>query len=213
MFKQKSSRTKNLIIFGVFDYLKSHKWHFLICFAVCGLFLVLGFVVGASRASEFSLADLPDGTLVAFITKKTSCVALFFSRLFSFLWLVLIVWILNSKTILSWIGFVVIAYQSFLNAINSAILIAVYGFSGMLGVLICFLPLKILILIAVIVWQVNCFCGCKNQKRTGESVLTMIFLKQSLKVLILVIIIGFLACFLESLLLHYLTNIVFVGVT
>ncbi len=205
-------RAKNLILFWIKENLVLNKWLYIILFAVCLISLIVGFVVGFGRAGDFSIYDLPDTTLVGFITKKTSSATLFFSRFFAFLSLMLLIYVFSSKVFLVWINFLIIVYQSFLLAINTAILISVYKLGGVISVLLVYFPLKFFLLVLLIVWTVVCFRFLISQKKCGISVFSSVFLKQNKTILILTIVLAFVVCVLEAILLPYVTSAVFIGI-
>ena len=210
MLKQKN-RAKNIISFWITENLNANKWLYFVLCLICVLFLVLGFVVGFGKAGDFSLSDLPDGTLFGFLSKNISGATLFFSRFFAFLGLLVFVLLVCSKKFLAWICFAVVAYQSFLLAINASILISIYKLGGVISVLLVYFPLRLLMLAVMIVFSAVCFRCCLCQKSLGISVFSAEFFKKTKIMLILCLCLGFCSCFFEAILLPCVSNALLVS--
>lgn len=207
----KISRQSIQIKFLIIDHLKRNKWLYVLMIALIVLGIVLGFVVGFNRAENFALSDLPDAVLVRFINKDISGVSLFFSRLFSFLCLAILVLCSNCKRFVCFVGFLVFFYQSFLLGINCSILISLYNVGGIVNVVVLIFPIHFLVLLALMVWGVVCLKACLNEKNCGYGVFSLNFLKD-IRFLIVVLICFAVVCFfLECLVLPHLLTPLFIG--
>ena len=191
MFKNKNFRRNGFIKYSISDHFCQYKWLYLLFVLICLTGLILGFVLGFNKSENFSLNDLPDTVLVSFLNKSISPASMFFSRIFAFLGIFLLIWCLNLKGYLSWISFLIFLYQSFLIGINCALLISIYKFLGVVNVVLIFLPVHLVCLSLLIVWGVVCFYQCQKQKINGYSVFSACFLKDKLLILLII----FLSCF------------------
>ncbi len=203
---------KGIIKYSIGDHFSQYKWEYLILIAIIMTGLIVGFVVGFNRADNFSLSDLPDNVLALYINKKTSGLSVFFSRLFGFLGLCLLIICVNAKGYLCWISFFVFLYRSFLIGINCAILISLYKFGGVVNVILLYFPVHLLALFLLLMLGAVCLFWCFNQKNTGYSVLSGHFIKENKSLLFLVGVFASALYILECVIMPHITSALFIGV-
>ncbi len=195
------------------EHFAKYKWFYIILLSVCLVGLVAGFITGFRSAEDLALADVPDVTLVAFIKKDITNLSVFFSRIFAFLGLIILIWASNCKKWLLFVTFVVLLYRSFLIGINCAMLIVIYQMGGIINVILIFFPFHLLALFALLCWCVVCVYGNLVQRSSGFSPLSGEFLRNNKMCLLTAFLIAFVAYFMEALLIPYLTAAIFVGVS
>lgn len=207
------SRSFGWIRISIGEHFAKYKWFYVILLSVCLVGLVAGFITGFRSAEDLTLVDLPDVTLVAFIKKDIANLSVFFSRIFAFLGLLILIWVSNCKKWLAFITFVVLLYRSFLVGVNCAMLIVLYQMGGIINVILIFFPFHLLALFALVCWSVVCLYGNLAQRSCGYSPLCGEFLKNNKMCLLTAFLIAFIAFFMEALLIPYLTAAVFVGIS
>ena len=214
MFKKSVSlRRKSFFKYFVTDHISQYKWSYLLFGIIAVLGLIIGFVVGFNRADNFALKDLPDGVLVHFLNNKASAASVFFSRFFGFLGLCLLILCVNAKGFLCWISFFIFLYRSFLLGINSAILISLYKFGGVVNVVLIYFPVHLGALFLLLSLCVVCFVCCLRQKNTGYSVFSGYFFREHKMLMFLVICVAFVCFLVESIVLPHITSALFIGVS
>ena len=213
MFKGKNfSRNGTIFKFAVSEHFSKYKWMYLILGAVCLTGLITGFIVGFTRADNISLDTLPDSILVAFINKETTTSSIFFSRIFAFIGLLLLVWVTNCKPCLCFITFIILLYRAFLIGVNCSILIILYQVGGVINVILIFLPVHLIALFALLVWCCVCFYTNLVNKKMGYNILNLNFIACNKGCFFCTIILAIIAYVFEAILLPYLTSAVFIGV-
>ena len=211
--RYKTSRQTIAFKYSLVEHFSEYKWFYFLFALVLLIGLIVGFVVGFNRADNFALKDLPDGVLACFVSKKMSGMAVFFSRLFAFLGLCLLILCLNSKGYLCWISFFIILYRAFLIGINSAILISLFKFGGVVNVVLLYFPVHLIITCLLVCFAVVCFVCCINQKNSGVTVFSGCFFQRH-RLLILFVFLCAAICFLlEAIIMPHLTSALFVGVS
>ena len=204
---------RNIYIkYSISDHFKKYKWSYLLLFICLILGLILGFVVGFKKADNFSLSDLPDGTLVDFINKKISPASLFFSRICSFLGLIFLFWCINCKRFLSFITFIIIFYRAFLIGINCSILMFIYKFGGAINVFLVVFAISLIALVLLLCFGAVCTCFAFNEKKIGYNTFSGYFFRETKFVLLIVIVGAILCYFFESLLLPHISSAIFIGI-
>ena len=212
MFKKNSLRQKSFLKYSLLDHFLEYKWSYIIFGIIVLLGLLLGFFIGFNRAENFSLNDLPDMVLAQYISKKASIAAVFFSRLFGFLGLCLLLICLNSKGFLCPLSFFVLLYRSFLVGINSAILISLYKFGGVVNVVLIYLPVHLTSLILLMILGAICFWICVNSKKMCCSVFSFQFLKGYKNLFLILFLLAFVCFLLEAIVMPHITATLFLGV-
>ncbi len=205
MFKKLTKRRCGTFKYAIASHFFDYKWGYITFFAIIILGLVLGFVIGFNKAENFSISDMPDATFVSFISKKIGAPALFFSRFFGFLGLVLLIFCLCFKPILSFVNFFIVLYHSFLVGINSSILISLFKIGGVVDVVFLYLPINIVCLVLIsVVASVSLLCSIR-QKQMGYGVFSVQFFAENKGALLFVMCAALLCFLLEAILMPHIT--------
>ncbi len=213
MYKgRKFSRQSAMFKISICEHFAKYKWFYLILGSVCLAGLIIGFFVGFNRAENLKLDDLPDSVLLSYINKEIANTSVFFSRVFSFLGILILVWVTNCKPFLCFITFITILYRAFLIGINCSILIILYQVGGVINVVLIFLPVHLIVLFALLVWSSICLYSNFANKNLGYNILSVDFIRCKKTTFLIVVIIAVCAYALETILLPYLTSAVFIGV-
>lgn len=203
--------------FVVFDNVKQHfisyKWQYIFLLLLAILGLVFGFVSAASRMENISLSDLPDTTIVSFINKTISPFSFFFSRFFGVLGLIVLIYACGVASFLCFIPVLVVVYNSILLAINCSILINLYKLGGIIDVVFVFFPIHFVLLCVFIVWAAVCIKQSFECKKTGVGVFSSVFLSQHRACIMCCFALSILAIILETIVMHCVSSVIFIGVS
>lgn len=198
---------------SISEHFAKYKWMYVILGAVCLTGLIAGFIIGFNRAENIELEDLPDTILLSFINKEIPNSSIFFARFFSFLGLLILIWVSNCKPFLCFITFIVLLYRSFLIGLNCSILIILYQIGGVINVFLIFLPVHLLALFALLMWCCICFYTNLANKNLGYNILSLDFIGGKKFNILIVVLIAICAYSFETILIPYLTSAVFIGVS
>ncbi len=205
MFKRLTKRNNNTFKYLIVDHFLDYKWGYIIFLIIILTGLIFGFILGFNRADNFSITDMPDTIFVKFISKKIGVFALFFSRLFGFLGLVLLILSLCFKPFLCWINFFIVLYHSFLVGINSAILISLFKIGGIVNVIFLYLPINVVCLVLIAVVASIGFLSSIRQKQTGYGVFSAQFFMENKMALLICFMLAFFCFLIEAIIMPHIT--------
>lgn len=195
------------------EHFSCHKWIYFILIVAAILGLLIGFVSASARMDDVALKDLPDVVLLKFVNKTISPLSFFFSRLFSFLGLFLLIYACGSVRFLCFVPFLLITYRAVFLAVNCSILVHLYKLGGILDVVLIFFPIHFLLLLTLLVWSCVCIRQSFVCKHTGVSVFSNRFLCEHKTCILFCLFVSFCLILIESLLLSSFSTIIFVGVS
>ncbi|MDD4211417.1 MAG: hypothetical protein PHC46_03390 [Clostridia bacterium] len=162
----------NRKVYFIKQIIKQHLLTYKVFYIIGSIFFVLGFATGIFSAIKYAnlveLVDISDNVLISFLCKEASIFGLFFSRLVAYLFLSLIIIIINSMVFLMPISYIILIYKSFLSALTISFLIILYGFSGVLLTIFVLVPSMILFFIGLITLISVCAKRCLMCKKYGS---------------------------------------------
>ena len=191
--------------FTLKDGIKASKFR---CLCV-SFFVLLGLLTGIFLAiksnslgkleflCEFALGSFEDGTI--------GSVGVFFTRLFSLIFVLLILTLCAKFKFLCILGYALISYRAYLFGINFVMLLLLYGLSGIFIAIFVVLPCQLLSLLAFSIYYI---LSCKNYR---EIKLCGAPKNQTLGILLAFLLVLFLINLLEVvLLLIFRANLILV---
>ena len=159
----------SLLSFSIKDnFYERKKWYLLFCVVVI-VGLIFGMLIGIKTAGDASLDKLPDNIIADFLRGNCGLVSVVFARIFTILGLVVAILFCNINRFLSFLAFAILLHQSFCISITSAFLISLFGFGGVLNVIVVILPTKLLFLLGLILLSViSCEHTWRNYRSGGS---------------------------------------------
>lgn len=176
--------------------ISTYKHNKLIIFI--GLFCVLvGLLTGIFVAfkSGITTSTLGDYNLQIYSCQEYADIHSLLSRIFSYLCVLLILTVCSLTVFLTPIGFLTIAYRSYLIGFNCSLMIILFGVSGAINSLIIILPFQLASMLVFLVYFVLRLNISVQKRKIGSSDLN------ASKVFILTLIILILLAIVETLLL------------
>ncbi len=128
------------------DHLNSSKGCFVIAGISCIIGIVIGIILAFGTRSYFNLLTNNNQTIIKYIAGSASLTELFWSRLFSTMLAIIILFICSLHYYSSFLGYCYLTYQSALLAIISKTIISFYGFSGVINFIFLLLPTNLVLL-------------------------------------------------------------------
>lgn len=146
-------------------YFRENKSYY-IAFFMCLIFgIIVGMFVVFSSDTYLDLATSSDKVLFSIINGSSGVGELFWSQLLSFIFPMLIIFLLNLNFYLGLISYIVIAYQSMLFVMSMSSVISIYGISGILNAIFVMLPINLIYLCILIFFGVTCSRRSKEADR------------------------------------------------
>lgn len=182
-------------------YFNEYKFTVLICF----IFLIIGASFGIFTAVKYSgeieLDNLADSNLVDFLKGDRGTMGLFFPYLFSFLFYCSVIIFINFKPFLSVITFLLLIIRSYLVAFDVTVIIILYGFTGILNVVLIILPCELMLLMILTIIAAVAIKRNINQKKFGPSFNCKPYMINYSKIFVILIIVGIILMLLKCLLM------------
>ena len=204
-------------VYGIRQNIAEHFSCYKLFYILLGLGVVAGLVIGLVSmfrySGEVGLEHLSDSPLSKYLSKDISIISLFFTRFFTVLGLFTLIWVSNCKPWLCFIAPIIVAYRAFLLGANCAVLILLFNISGVVNVLIVYIPCHLLMLVAMLMWSAVCMRQNIYSKQTMQPCVSPRFLRGVSTMLIICGILVLLGCLLEALLLPLLTVSFFMGIS
>jgi|LGOV01.1.fsa_nt_gb hypothetical protein len=126
------------------QHLKDYK----ILYIIGGLVFLLGFVCGVFTAIKYAdlvdIRDITDSVLINFLKDETSVFGVFFSRVISYIFICVIIILINAVFWCIPLNYIFLFYKSFILAMNISFLIILFGFSGILISLLVLIPCQVI---------------------------------------------------------------------
>ena len=169
------------------------------------LMLILGLALGIyttlKYSGEIELSNLSDIGFVEFLKGDKGVVGLFFSYMFKFLFCISIIIYLNFKPILSVCSYLLLIVRGYLIGFDLTAIILLYGFAGVLNVLIVIIPFELIVCMVLIAATAIATNRNFNLKRFGESSYCSRGCFNCSKTYLLLVVIGVLALLFRCLLM------------
>jgi len=139
---------------------------------IISLFLaLLGFLTGIFVAikSGITLATLSDYNLCVYSSSQLSSFSYFFTRLLSYTSFLVILSICSLSIYLLPVGFILIAYRTYLAGFNCCLLILLFGVSGAITSILIILPFQLIITLTFIIYFVLVINRAEQKRKFGSS--------------------------------------------
>ena len=183
------------------QHLTTYKTYYLIGF-IC---FVLGFTTGIFSAIKYAnlveVIDITDNVLISYLSREASIFGLFFSRVIAYLFLSLIIVIINGIIFFIPISYIILIYKSFLCALTISFLIILYGFSGILITIFVLLPSMLIYYFALIGLIGICAKRSLMCRKFGSIYFSDQICCFPIKTIFVILFVMFLACLIELLFL------------
>ena len=183
-----------------FGYYK--KQYILLTVLLLSVFII-GIIVGAKRSVESDVQIIPDTMLVKYLTHHIDIGGLFLSRLFSIIGLLIIIWLLSFNRWTSLLSILILMYASFMVGSTIAMLLAMFKFTGLICVILIYLPCHLVRLFCMLTFSIVCMRYKFENCNYGGSILSMDFFNIIKNVLLAIIISHLVSCLLELILLPW----------
>jgi len=153
----------------IVDHFNIHKkyYYFSIISFIVGL--LIGLILSFTEYAYMSLLNSSDNIIFDYITGEASYLSIFYSRIKDICLCVLIIFILNITIYTSFLSYIFVGYQMCLLVLSCAALIIMYGFSGILNVILIMLPINILNYFILNIINSLCVGRASRQRRFKES--------------------------------------------
>lgn len=149
------------------DFFQCNKKHlfFALLFLIIGIIIAL--CIGINNFSCYSLININDKIIMAFLSTK-SWLSLFLRYAFKYLFLCILVVVLCNFNFLSYFNYLLFAYLSFDVVLNAIIIASIFNLTGILYIVLCYIPLLLLcnFLLITIFLMCKCSansCGCSSK--------------------------------------------------
>ena len=191
-YKNKKRQIKELTGFGQ-EMIKDSKMKLIFITVILIISFLTGIIIAAKTHSSyehfenFGIVDIRTGGLTT----------TFFTRLMSMLLIALILFGCSFTIYTLPIALIFLAYRSYLLGLNICLMVVIYGLPGVIVTLIVALPCQLLALVALTLFYILMFKTNKDFKSFGGCKVK----NQKMKLILVVIIILFAICIVESILL------------
>ena len=132
---------------GVNDHLKKCKTIFVFLAISILLGLILGLVLVFSDVGYTGVLAFSNKNIFAYINGTATSLNIFFEKLIETAVSFILIYVFCLSTISSILSFVFISYQSMLLVITSSALINLYGFAGILNVVLLLVPINVCLIL------------------------------------------------------------------
>ena len=191
-YKNKKRQLKNVAGFAL-DLLKESKVKLIIISVLIVIAFLTGVIVAARTHSSYNnldgygIVDVRTGGLTT----------TFFTRLFSMLFIALILFGCSFTVYLFPVGLIFLVYRAYLLGLNICLMIVFYGFSGVVVTIIVAFPCQLIALAVLGLFYILMSKTIKDYKCYGGARVP----KQRMKILVSAIVLFLAICIVESLLL------------
>ena len=137
-------------------YLNENKKFYIAFFLSLFFGIVIGMFVVFSNDSYLELATSNGRNLISVINGTTSVGSYFWKQLLSFVFPLIILFVLNLNFYVGLVSYVLVSYQSMLFVMSMSSVVSIYGISGILNVIFVMFPVNLLYLCLLIFFAVTC---------------------------------------------------------
>lgn len=183
--------------FEIKEQLKRQRKIYFSCIVCVAFGIVLGILICVSGESYLSLLVSNNKVLYSMISGTADIAQQFWSRLFSFLLPLLIIFLLglNFYSLLFAFGFVI--YQSAILVLSISAVVSLYGFSGIISSIFLTVPINILFFCIMFMFIATCYeraVKSKNERRFSAGFESEFWIKLGV-ILVLTLLLAFVSSF------------------
>lgn len=142
-------KQSNSLKLSIKNYLSKNKSFIILMVIIIIVALLTGIFTGIKCSGEISISNCNDNTLVKFFKRDISVVSFFVKRVFYYLFILLVMFLICRFKISIPIFLCYIAYLAFSLGLNSVVIVLVFGFGGAINVCLVVFPVKLSILIVM----------------------------------------------------------------
>lgn len=188
---------------AISEHFKNNKKGYIFSLLSVLIGIIVGLYLSFADYSYTSLLSSSDKNIFDYVTGSVSYSSVFYSRLLNNLLFILIIFVLNLTVFTSFLSLIFIGYQTCLIVLSCTAIISLYGFSGVLNVVLLVVPINVLNLVIILIMNSLCFKRAYNQNkyklRFIDSFKEEDFLKQFFICLVISFILCFIYCFIVPL--------------
>lgn len=145
--------------------IKKHKVYFFVFLSCILISLIIASIASINYFNYFSIKNLTDKTLISYLNKDISLLSFFFKRIFQYLCILLIIYLLSLNKYSSYLNILLCCFIAFNIVFNFVILIALFGFFGLIHslliTLICGLVfLTLIFFFSLLFYSYTTECAC-----------------------------------------------------
>lgn len=149
MKNSRLSRNVHNFKYQIVEGFKDNKKTCFIIFIVCLIGVLTGIFTAINYCNGVGEINFNDFSICQFLNGELGSLDLFFSRFLSYSVVIIIVSVCSFTVYLSPISFFVLTYRGYLLSLNVAIMVILYGISGIMTGLLIVLPCHLLSLIVI----------------------------------------------------------------
>ncbi len=164
----KSQKIASEIKFSAENALKNNKFKFVFTSILIVVSIVVGVIVAIKTNAGGTFKMLQDINYKGFKDGVVASSSAFFSRSFSLLFNVLLLFLLSLSTWLFPVAEVLFCYRGYLFGLNFALIFIFYGFGSMISAIIIVLPCQLLIFVVLQFLYFSLLRASKNYKSYGS---------------------------------------------
>jgi len=198
-----TSKLHNITIIkdGISEHFLRHKKQYLIAIVLILSAFIVGIIAGFGYQTNINIEKIPDISFRQYLASQINLLGLLFSRIFSFVFVGLIVWLLSCNKWLSYVGLLIFVYFGFVFGNTISILVCLFRLSGVVNALIVYLPCHLLMMISHLALFVVCQHYSFDDCNRHYGILSTDFYYYIKNTLFCSIVLYMLACLFEILLL------------
>ena len=201
MNKINFTRRLNYEFKSFLDHLSYHRWYYIILSLIALTAILTGVITVIKVSSDVSDSTITDIALMEFIKGDRGTFSFIFNRFLVYLLSLVVVFISTINVYLFGINIFAIISNCYFIGVNCTCLIIVYGISGTFNVLFIVLPCALIYLILSICFSCIMMKKCVIARKFGKAASHHSNEISLLKCLIILILVGFLVCLCEGVLL------------
>lgn len=187
------------------------KWWY-ICLAVFSILgIVIGMITGFTIAPDATVSKIPDSIFLNYIEGNVSIFGVFFSRVFSVLAMLGLIFLANCKPFLCVLNGIFLIYRGFVVGATTSLLIVLFNVGGILNVVFIVIPCHLILLLMLVSWSAVCMSYNFGTKVYGGCVISRDFFCNHKSAICCICSICFGAILIEALLLPWLTSAIIIG--
>lgn len=127
------------------DHLKQNTYVYVLAGVSCLIGIIIGIILLFGQKSYLGLLTSGNQSLIKYMSGTADTFSLFYNRLFSGLLAVLILFLCTLTYYTIFLSYAYLTYQSALCTITFGTIISMYGFSGILNVVLLLLPCNLIL--------------------------------------------------------------------
>lgn len=192
----------------IVEHFYKYKMQYLILGVIVLSALIVGLIAGFKKVNEATLATLPDVTFGRYLQNTITLGQLFVSRLFSFVGILILIWLLHFNKWLGLLSVIILIYNAFVVGCTCAILMSLCKFG--VFIMLIYIPCHLLTLFCLIAFTAVCINFSFDTCNSGVGSLSKEFFDSIKFVLIAICLLQLVACILEILLLPWINSAIII---